>query len=647
MVMPREKVLAWWRTGERQIIAALALFSAILNVVRLPPLAQLNLYYATAVKSMTLSWHNWLFVAFDPGGFVSVDKPPLGLWLQALCVKLFGFTSFSLLLPQLLAGVLSAPILFILVRRVFGVATGLIAGLLLATSPINVVLNRSNLFESPLVLIFLLAALTTLSAIQRRQVRWLLLSAALIGIGFNIKSLEAWLIVPACLGAYLVCAALPKRWRAAHGVLFLLVLMLVSFSWIEVVDHVPTSQRPWVDSTLTNSELDLALNYNGLQRLLGQPRYADKSQEPHSGTGQPGALRLFEPPLGTQASWFLPLALVGLISVTRRGRPPRTRKGTSRALRQDPRQAQLLFWGVWLATMAIFFSVAEFFNPYYVAVMTPAVCALAGIGAVRLWHDFLASRPRGWLLLVTVLSSSVAHVILLSAYPNWNPWLIPTLACLASAVLFLLIDSRLARTRHGILHLDWPRDMWWRLAGALAIALVLSVAPVAWLMSSYGRGNSGWFPISGPVQAAQDYFGPPPADPRLIAYLTAHHARQRVFLATIDAHDAIPIILATEMPVMAMGGYSHYDPIITTRALAKMVANDGVRFFLLPVSNLTVSQVLALYPDDPASKDFHTRYTNALTQWVSASCQPVAPHEWAQSATVGSLQLFDCATHHS
>jgi 4-amino-4-deoxy-L-arabinose transferase-like glycosyltransferase len=196
------------------VAVALILLSATLNFVRLPPLPQLNLYYATAVKSMTMSWRNWFFVSLDPGGFVSVDNPPLGLWIQTLSVKIFGFNGFSLILPQAIAGVMSVVILFILVRRVFGILAGLIAGVLLAISPINVVANRSNILESPLALTSLLAALAVLTAVQRGQLRWLLVGAALIGIGFNIKSLEALLIAPACVGTYLIGAPLPKRRRS-------------------------------------------------------------------------------------------------------------------------------------------------------------------------------------------------------------------------------------------------------------------------------------------------------------------------------------------------------------------------------------------------------------------------------------------------
>jgi hypothetical protein len=179
---------------------------------------------------------------------------------------------------------------------------------------------------------------------------------------------------------------------------------------------------------------------------------------------------------------------------------------------------------------------------------------------------------------------------------------------------------------------------------ALCVASALLLAPVAWLANSYGKNNSGWFPVSGPV-ATGNASGPASADPRLIAYLNEHHSHEHMLLATVDAFDAIPVILATGQPVMAMGGYSKYDPILTPQSLAQAVARGEVRFFLLPASNLTPEQMRALHPNDPTIKDFQTQYTNALTYWVSDACQPVPPHEWSSQSVLESLQLFDCGAH--
>jgi 4-amino-4-deoxy-L-arabinose transferase-like glycosyltransferase len=624
-----------WRALDWRATVALALLAATLNFIRLPLFSQLNLYYATAVKSMTMNWSNFFFVSFDPGGFVSVDKPPLGLWLQTLSVKLFGFDSLGLILPQAVAGTLSVVVLFILVRRVFDLLAGLIAGALLAISPINVVVNRSNIFESLVVLTSLLATWAVLRATER----WLLAGGLLVGLGFNIKMLEAWLILPACLAVYALAAPIPLRRRLIHLALFLLTLTAISLCWIETVDHISPSQRPWVDSTLTNSEVDLALNYNGLQRLVGQPVYGDKPQEPSPGTGEPGLLRLLQAPLGPQASWFLPLALIGLLTLN--WAALRQRWGASQSVVRGSRQANILFWGIWLATNLVFFGVARFFNPYYLAILAPAVCALAGIGAADLWRAYRAPGWRGWLLPIAVISAGVADLYWLNSVSGWQPWLTPITAGVATAVTLLLVEQRRARLMSDIATPRTVRSGVIESGVALSVALALLLSPAAWLAGSYGKNNSGWFPVSGPG-AAGSAFGPAPADSRLIVYLSAHHRHERMLAATVGAFDAIPIILATGQPVMAMGGYSKFDPILTTHSLAQAVVNGEVRYFLLPASNLTLDQIRALYPDDPADESFQTHYTNSLTQWVSGACQPVPPQERSAHRAPEVLQLFDC-----
>src|SRR5437868_8381350 len=226
-------------------------------------------YYPAAVRSMMDNWHNFFFASYDPGGFVTIDKPPVGFWLQVISAKLFGFTPFSVLLPQALAGVLSVILLYSLVRRHFGVTAGLLAALALALSPISVVTNRNITIDSTLALILLVGAWAVLRAAETGRLRWLLLSAAVVGIGFNVKMLEAYLVVPAYGLLYLLAAPVSVWKRIGHLALAGVVLLVVSLSWITAVDLTPASQRPYVGSTQDNSELNLALGYNGIERLLG------------------------------------------------------------------------------------------------------------------------------------------------------------------------------------------------------------------------------------------------------------------------------------------------------------------------------------------------------------------------------------------
>ncbi len=256
-------------TWPRLALGAILALAAGLNLWAINTLGYSNSYYAAAVRSMLQSWHNFFFVSFDPGGFVTIDKPPLGFWIETASAKLFGFSGVSLILPEALAGVLSAAVLYRLVARAWGRGAGLLAALFLALTPISVVTARNNTIDSLLVLTVLLAAWAVARAAESGRLRWLLLGAVLVGLGFNIKMLEAYLVVPALGLMYLLGAR--TRWykRLGHLALAAVVLLVVSLSWAVAVDLTPASARPYVGSSGNNSELNLALGYNGLQRLTG------------------------------------------------------------------------------------------------------------------------------------------------------------------------------------------------------------------------------------------------------------------------------------------------------------------------------------------------------------------------------------------
>src|SRR5712691_3258097 len=254
----------------RLALGGIMLLSIFMNFFQLGQNGFGNLYYATGVRSMLDNWHTFFFVSYDPGGFVTIDKPPLGFWLQVASAKLFGFTAFSILLPQALAGVLSVLLLYYLVRRHFGVVAGLLAALALAVSPISVLTNRNITIDSTLALVMLVGAWAVMRAAETGKLRWLLLAAGLVGVGFNIKMLEAYLVVPAFGVLYLLAAPKSIWKRIGHLALALILMLVVSLSWAIAVDLTPASQRPYVGSTQNNSELSLALGYNGLERLLGR-----------------------------------------------------------------------------------------------------------------------------------------------------------------------------------------------------------------------------------------------------------------------------------------------------------------------------------------------------------------------------------------
>ncbi|HZR45012.1 MAG TPA: glycosyltransferase family 39 protein [Ktedonobacteraceae bacterium] len=250
-------------------LGLIILLSAVLNFWSLDQQGYSNTYYSAAVRSMMQNWHAFFFASFDSAGFVTVDKPPLGLWFQVLSAKIFGYSAVSLMLPEALAGVVAVVLMYYIVRRFFETEAALLAALVLATTPVSVVVSRNNIIDSVLILMLMLGAWAITRAMDTGRLRWLLLSAVFVGLGFNVKMLQAFLVVPAFGLAYLLGSHHTWLKRIGHLVLALVLLLVVSLSWCVAVDLTPASQRPWVDSTQTNSELDLALGYNGLQRLLG------------------------------------------------------------------------------------------------------------------------------------------------------------------------------------------------------------------------------------------------------------------------------------------------------------------------------------------------------------------------------------------
>ena len=649
------------RTWHRVALAGVLLLAVFLHFFRLEQEGYANLYYAAAVKSMLTSWHNFFFVSFDAGGFVTVDKPPLGLWVQAASAALFGFNGVSLILPQAVAGVLSVLLLYHLVRRTFGPTAGLLAALVLTVTPISVAANRNNTMDSLLVFVLLLAAWAIIRAAEMGRLRWLLAGAVLVGLGFNIKMLQAFLVLPAFYLVYLVSA--PVRWwkRLLHLTLATVVLLVVSLAWVVAVDLTPPEERPYVGSSQDNTVLELIIGHNGMARLLpgglraldrlggssappagarpgrppspppgaqpgrapGQPPSPPAGGPPAPGrgggrpfsdeTGDPGLLRLFNHQLAGQISWLLPLAGLGLVVAAwqTRVRFPLAR-----------RHQALLLWSVWLLPMLVFFSVANLFHRYYLEMLAPAIAALVGAGVVALWDDYRSSGRRGWLLPLALVGSAAFEAIILSEFPDWSLWLTPLVVVLCLTAAGVLTIARLVRhhDRHA-----WPGVV--AAVGVLALLIPLAV----WAFIPVWYGGEAGLPYAGPDLLTEPRRGDSPDVERLVDYLLANRGDETYLVATLNARTAAPIILATGEPVMALGGFSGGDPILTVDELAEQVDDGVVRFFLLT-------------PQGGRQTD--------LMRWVMQQCTPVPPKVWQSVPTGpggppgprpgGTPQLFDC-----
>jgi 4-amino-4-deoxy-L-arabinose transferase-like glycosyltransferase len=362
------------RPGLHAVLGWLALapvlaLSAVLNTHRLAQNGYANVFYSAGVRSMLGSFHDFLFNSFDPGGLITVDKPPLSLWVQVASAKLFGFSPLSLLLPEALVGVLTVAVLYAVMRRPFGRPAALVGALALAVFPSFVAVSRDNGVDPVLILLMLLACGAGLRAVRSGRLTALLGCAVLVGLAFNAKTLAAFPVVPGLAFAYLLCAPGPPLRRVLKLLVAGVLLAAVSFSWIAFVEATPASKRPYVGGATDNTELNLTFGYNGFGRVEGQiggpdqifvrlgavapfsPRVhttlkAKKTRAPKSVPnpllpdghftnptpfgGPVGPLRLFHYGLGGQAAWMLPFALLGLLALALSVLWPARRAGGAR-----------------------------------------------------------------------------------------------------------------------------------------------------------------------------------------------------------------------------------------------------------------------------------------------------------------------------
>lgn len=432
------------RVGIRFALAAIACVAGLsyawaMNREPLEP------YYAAAVRGMSTSWHNFAFGAFDAAGTVTLDKLPGAFWVQALSARLLGVHPWTLVLPQVVEGVLTVLVLYRAVRRLAGPAAGLTAALVLAASPAVVALNRGNISDSLMILLVVLAADAVAAGVRDGR-QWRLVVAGIwVGLAFQAKMIEAWLVLPALGLAYLVAAPVSLPRRVRHVLVGGVTAGVVSLLWMLAVTIVPANARPYVDGSRSGSLFEQVFVYNGfgrigeqspLQTLVGQGLALLHPGAP------PGWDRLLTGDLGRDAGWLLPLALgIAIIGIlTRRNRP-----------RTDAIRAGYLLWGTWTVTLCVAFSLTSTINSYYTAALAPAVAAVCGTGLVDAWaqRDSAGSRV---LAAVGVAGTALyAGTLLGSSGPTVPGWLLPALAVVAAVAVALLLVSAVRRADEPLL----------------------------------------------------------------------------------------------------------------------------------------------------------------------------------------------------
>lgn len=657
-------------TKEKIALFSILLLSAVMNFANLSIEGYGNQYYAAGVKSMTMSLKNFFFVSFDPAGFVTIDKPPLGFWIQAISAKIFGFSGWSILLPEALAGVISVALIYYLVKRSFGSAAGLISALCLAVTPVFVAVSRNNTVDNLLVVTLLFACWALSLAAEKGKLKYLIISMVVIGIGFNIKMLQAYMIVPALYLTYLLSTAVSLKKRILHLIAATVVLIVVSLSWAFVVDLVPAKYRPYVGSSTNNSEMELIIGHNGLERLglsgttaggqvgnkgsgYGMRNFSNNGYNPgqppsgmtnnngstnSSGTknsnsstsnnnmiappgnngttknnnnmptppegmqngGMPqrngnmksgggggmggtfggnepaSIIRLFSNnSLSDQIIWLVPIALIGFAAAAF--------KEKLKFPFDNSRKLSLVLWFMWFLPEFIYFSFTKgLFHPYYLTMLAPPVAALAGIGAVSMWKLYKEGGIKKWILPAAIIVNVLVEILILSYYSTYSTAkiliMISAVLCIGSILAFVITNFFKNNSAEKVKTV------------LISIALAgLLIAPAVWSSTTWFYTESGTFPSAGVELASSNNKGmgmdnansSSDSTEQLVKFLKANTTTEKYLVAVPSSNSATDIIIKTGGSVMALGGFSGSDNILTLSEFKQMVKIGTVRYAIV------------------------------------------------------------------
>lgn len=599
--------------------------AAILYLWNLTVSGYANTYYAMAAQAAAQDWGAFFYGSLDAGNFITLDKPPASVWLMALSVRLLGLSSWAILLPQALLGIATVGVLFLAVRRPFGTPAAVIAGVVMALTPAAVLIFRYDNPDALLTFLLVAGAWTLGRGLEDGRLRWPILAAALVGLAFLTKYLQAYLVLPAFALTWLVAAPGSLGRRLAGLVASAATVALASGWWVAIVELIPAAARPFIGGSTNDSVLDLILGYDGFGRIFGQGNggapgavggagIGGGGAGPSAGFGgSPGLLRMFNAQFGGEISWLIPLALASLAAglVIHR-----------RASRLDARRAAYLLWGTWLVVHVLVFSLMSgIAHPYYTVMLAPAIGALVGAGVTDLWRRRETSMVAGACLVVGLVGSAAWGLVVLARVPSFAPGLGPAaLATAVAAGLVLLlpataVDRRLQRA-------------------ALGLGLVAVLAgPAAFSAATMSRALAGGDPSAGPsttgtagiggIAGGGGPGGPGSAvDGALVTYLVANRGAATWIVAAQGSGTAAAIQLAAGQPVLTMGGFSGSDAAPTADELRTLVASGELRFVLVGGQGGRIG--------GPTG-------SSLLSEWVASACTPVD----VSAASAGTL--YDCA----
>jgi 4-amino-4-deoxy-L-arabinose transferase-like glycosyltransferase len=469
----------------RPLLWLVAVLAGVLTFWGLTRNGYANTYYAEAAQAASHSWKAWLTNAVDTSGSDSLDKGPLSNMLMGLSGRLFGFSTFTMLAPEALCGVGAVLLLHNTVKRTLGHRAALLAALMLALTPIFVAMSRFDNPDALLVLLEVAAAWALVRALQSGRTRDVLLCGLFVGLAFNVKMLQAYLIVPGLALTLLIAGQGTIRRRLVQLLAGGAAMLFVSFLWYGTMMLIPAADRPWVGDTTDNSWFSLIFGANGLSRVSGE------GSGPGGGAnfgGAAGPLRLFNSIVGGQIAWLLPLAVVGLaLGLWSYRRAPRT----------DFRRSAYLLWGGWaFVSWAVFSFSKGIFHPYYTTALAPAVAALAAGGLVALWDRSRDSIAWSVALVASLIGTAALAAVLLDRASGFVPYLTPAIVAIAMLAACVLILARLT----SVLGSTSVRSKV-AFAATLAGLVAMLAGPTAYSLATVGKTLSGGDPLAGPASA--------------------------------------------------------------------------------------------------------------------------------------------------
>ena len=648
------------------ILFLIMLISLFFNLFNISQYGYGNEYYAAAIKSMSENFKNFFFVSFDPAGMLSIDKPPLGFWIQTLSVLILGYSGLALLLPQALASTASCFMMYVLVSKHFGKISGLISAFVFSITPAVVVASRNNTVDMQLVFVLLLSIYFLFKSIEKESPKYLYIAGILIGLGFNIKMLQAYMYLPAICITYLIFAKGKFMKKLLDGVISCVIMLCISFSWAIFVDLYPSENRPYVGSSDSNSVMELIIDHNGLERIYGSSNKAnpqnsnDKNIGPtNDGThSKSNSHASNDKPKNPSSSNANINRNTNKINPQNNNTPPNSLGKTSsnknssggRDSISDPspfrlwsnelygqvswliifcifaiiscikkfskkdlsiENSVLAFWTLNFFTMFIFFSFAGYFHRYYLCMFAPSISALFGIEFVKMFKDFKSTDClKSSLLILAFFCTSTVQLKYIDDYPKLTESLF--FVCLGLSLLTLIT-----------IFINYIKsNKYLMLCEGLFLISALIICPLYWATTPVKYVPSNFVkPYAGPELASDNSNNKShsSSNTSLQDYLVKNYKEGSFLVVSRSTSDVDSFIINTGLPAYAYGGFSGSDNSLTLDKLKEYVSEGKITYFL--VSN--------------KGND------SDIIDYVKENATLIDPSEYGSNSSNNSLYLFE------